>query len=97
MRWIINKTVLTRGVYNSFLLRLIYNKKISTRTVREFLIIHAVYVSTSVGKHYSRVSNKPYTKWYIKRYYKKYMFINGDKVKAQINKRRIDKKNGKQK
>jgi len=88
---IVNKTVLTTGVYNDFLLRFIYNKKISTRTIREFLLINAVYVSTQVGKHYPRKSLRPYSKWYIKGYYTKYICVNGEKVKEQAKIRRYTK------
>ena len=88
---IINKSVLTDGIYNDFLLRIISNKKISMRTIRAFLTINTVYVQTQAGKHNPRRSIKPYTKWYIKRYYKKYMCENKEKVKQQI-KDRINKK-----
>ena len=65
---IINKAVLitTKAVYDDLILRFIYNKKISIKTLRCFIGKAAVYWHTQRGKSYPRISGIPYTKWYVK-------------------------------
>ena len=69
---IINKSVLTNGIYTNLLLNLLYNKHISLRTIRAFMNVNAIYQTTQIGGHYERKSITPYTKWYIKKYFSKY-------------------------
>lgn len=69
---IINKTTLTKGMYDNFILRFIYNKTMSCTSINSFILIYAIYTKTRKGEHYERASNKPFTKWYIKRYFKIY-------------------------
>jgi len=90
---IINKTALTDAVYNDFLLKFIYNKHINRRTVREFLTISAEYTHTQKGEYYERKSRKPYTKWYIKKFYKKYITIDANKERIkELQKKNYNKK-----
>jgi len=69
---IINKAVLINGIYDDLLLKFLYNKHISLRTLRQFMNIYVVYQATRTGCHYERKSITPYTKWYIKKYFEKY-------------------------
>lgn len=70
---IINKAVLTEAVYNNILLRCMYNKKFSRDTLRRLIKNGIQFQRTQVGKSYPRVSSIPYTKWYVKKYYHKYV------------------------
>lgn len=84
-KMIVNKSVLTEGIYNDFIMRLLYNKKISQKTIRKFMVIYAVFTSTHKGKHNPRSSKKPYTKWYIKKYYHKYILEHKTESKKKKN------------
>ena len=54
---IINKAVLTEGVYEEFLLKFVYNQKMSYRSIRAFMNVYVVYQTTQAGHHYEKKIN----------------------------------------
>jgi len=85
---IVNKTELTKGVYNKFLFHFIYRKKFSRGMIRKFLTIYASYILSQKGRQFERISIKPFTKWYVKRYLKNYLEVNKKKkIKEQLSKK----------
>jgi hypothetical protein len=85
---VVNKALLTEGVYNDFLLRLIYNKEFTKEKINSFFTTYANYVSSQAGKHYVRKAIRPTKKWYVKSYQKKFTDI---KEKLQEEKRKKKK------
>ncbi len=91
---IVNKTLLTYAVYNNFLLKFIYNKHCNKKTIRDFLEISAIYTHSQGGsdKSYERKSSRPYTKWYIKKFIKKYMALDENQERVrQLGNERVKK------
>lgn len=91
---IFNNVTLTNGLYNNFIYNF-FNGKLSRRKVRQFTTIHITFVTTNVGKHVPRLSSIPFSKWYIKGFYNK--FIEKKKVsnaekKAEKMAKRMKKK-----
>ena len=70
----INKNFLTRQVFSQFLLKFIYNKELTDSYVITFLTTAINIIQSHIGCSNSRTSKYPYTKWYIKSYYKKYIY-----------------------
>lgn len=60
---VINKNLLTDGIYKFFLLNFLYNRRFSSKTIKQFLLIYIHYTHTQTGKHYERIAIKPYKKW----------------------------------
>jgi hypothetical protein len=77
---IINKCVLTKAVYDDFVMRLFYNTKMGDKSIRSFLDKAIQLERTNVGTSRERVSARPYSKWYIKRYYRKYLIDGNGKL-----------------
>jgi len=69
---IFNNVTLTNGIYNHFIYKF-FNGTLSRRKVRQFTNIHITFVTTNAGKHVPRISSIPFSKWYIKGFYNKYV------------------------
>ena len=70
---IINKAVLTKAIYDDFILRFLYNTKMGEKSIRKFINLAVEYEITHINESNPRVSSIPYTKWYVKKYYHKYV------------------------
>lgn len=81
----INKAVLTKAIYDDLILRFIYCYKLSTKILRNFIQRSAIYCHSQKGKSYARISTIPYTKWYVKKYYHKYILENKKKINKDID------------
>jgi hypothetical protein len=64
---------LTEGFYGDLVYRFFYAHKLSPSTFRKFIAIFGKYITTNKGKQNKRTSKYPYSKWYVKKYYKKYV------------------------
>lgn len=68
---IINKKTLTSGLYREFLYLLIQGK-LNRKRITSFMNSYITIILTNKGKHVPRTCCRPYMKWYIKQYFKKY-------------------------
>lgn len=86
---IINKKLLTEGFYEDFIYRFFYSHKLSSRTFREFIKNYGKYITTNKGEHVVRKSSIPYSKWYIKTHYNKFI----KRKNEEKNKKKLEKLN----
>lgn len=73
----LNKNHLTSEFFLKFLARFIYKKKFSRHFLNTFFKEALIIITTNVGKSNKRNGAFPYTKWYIKSYYSKYVTEEG--------------------
>jgi len=73
--YVVNKKLLAEAVYENFLLNFLYANKFNRRTIRTFMKTAVKYTHSQggTGKQYERKSSKPYSKWYIKKFNRKYI------------------------
>lgn len=64
----INKSVLIGGLYNEFLLKLIYFKGFSKSEVDLFIGCYVTYYKLKPNRHFKRKSLRPFGKWYCKQF-----------------------------
>ncbi len=62
-KYVVNKSLLTNGIYKEFILNFIYNKGFSNKKVKQFFLLFIQFTHTQKGKHYTRVAIRPYKKW----------------------------------
>lgn len=84
----LNKAVLTKSVYDKFIYRFFYNKNMGEKT-RKFIKNSIQYETTHHNVSNPRVSSIPYTKWYIKKYYHKYVLENKKKYHSVMALKKI--------
>ena len=71
----INKNLLTHELYNDFLLKFIYNVKLSERFLIQFFNYAIDIIITHLDVSNERKSMFPHTKFYVKGYRKKYIIV----------------------
>ena len=71
---IVNRNNLINGLYEKLILHIFYNR-ITRKFMNVFTKAYIVVHSSAIGRSFKRTSNTPYTKWYIKRYFNKYLKI----------------------
>lgn len=81
---IINKAVLVKAIYDEFLLRFFYMKNMGDKSIRQFIETAIELETTNKGKSNPRTSSIPYTKWYIKKYYHKYLIDGKRKYHSKM-------------
>lgn len=69
----LNKTSITKDFYDMFIVRFIYGKKLSGRFLNKFFKSAIMVITTNRGDSNIRIGIFPYTKWYVKGYFKKYV------------------------
>lgn len=76
----INNAVVAQGLYDEFLFRFFYGKRFNNAFIIYFMANYMIHISSNKGKnmHNERTCNRPYMKWYVKRYFKKYIKIKED-------------------
>jgi hypothetical protein len=75
--YVINKRVFIDGLFNELLIKIITNK-INKNTLSSTLNIIIKVTHTNKGKSIKITCHRPYMKWYIKKYHKRY-------IKTKIN------------
>lgn len=88
-KMIINKAVLTEAVFSDFILRFMYNKKIGESVIREFINKAVQFQVSHKGESNPRESTIPYSKWYIKKYYHKYVTIGKKKYHSTMKRKQL--------
>ena len=73
----INKSNLIVGIYNDFIIHIFYKKTI-LKYINRFFKIYIVIHNSAKNRSFERTCKTPYHKWYIKRYFKKYLKLNTD-------------------
>lgn len=74
----LNKTRITKEFYESFIIRFVFGDKFSERFLVKFLKTSIIIITTNKGESNIRIGIFPYTKWYIKGYFKKYIIEEKD-------------------
>ena len=70
----INKHVLINSLFDGLLFKIILNK-INKNTIKKILKIIIQLTHTNKGKSVEITCDRPYLKWYIKKYFKRYIKI----------------------
>jgi len=68
----VNRTNLISGLYSKFILGIFY-KKTMLKDIQRFTETWIVIHNSASGRSYPRTCKTPFYKWYIKRYFKKYL------------------------
>lgn len=63
----INNSLLTTGVFNKILYDIL-NSSFTIKKVNAFCIAYIHVIKNELDRHYPRVSNEPFSKWYVKGY-----------------------------
>ena len=74
----LNKTRITKDLFDSFIIRFIYGKNFSNRYLIKFFRDSIIIITTNRGNTNVRVGMFPNTKWYIKSYFKKFIIDEKD-------------------
>ena len=74
----LNKTRITKDLYDSLIVRFIYGEKLSERFLIKFFKTSIIVITTNRGDSNIRIGFFPYTKWYIKGYFKKHIIEEKD-------------------
>jgi hypothetical protein len=80
----INRTLLTKGIFNELLLRLIYNKNITDGFIKNFLNFVS-YNKFIPNKNHERTCKNPNRKWYTKQHLSKQHKKEHEKRAQQLN------------
>jgi hypothetical protein len=67
---IVNKTSLTKGIYEHFLLKIIYENKFSKSYIRSFINIYINLINTTLNVSRPRICKNTNCKWYQKSFQK---------------------------
>ena len=70
----INRSNLMVGIYKELIMNMIY-KRTTRKYIDHFIKSYIVIHNSVKGRSFERTSKTPFTKWYIKRYFKKYAKI----------------------
>ena len=73
---VINKSILSEGLYDEFLFNFFNNSKFTKCFLTNFFKIYVKYIKTSVGTSTQRICNRPNFRWYFKKYFKNVKFVN---------------------
>ena len=74
----LNKTRITKDFYESFIIRFVFGEKFTERFLVKFFKTSIIIITTNKGESNIRIGIFPYTKWYIKGYFKKYIIEEKD-------------------
>jgi len=88
-KMIINKAVLTKAIYEDFIFRFFYNQKIGDKSIRKFIDTAVQYEITHRNESNPRTSSIPYTKWYVKKFYHKYVLEGKKKYHSTMELKKL--------
>lgn len=90
-KYVINRQVLLERLFNNLLFQMITRKGFNKHTIKDLLKESIVLTHTNKGKSVKITCNRPYKKWYIKKYINKYIKIKEDHDTFKIIEEKEDK------
>ena len=67
---IVNKSILTDGLYDKFLYNFFKNTKLTKYFLLNFIKVHMIYINTNRGKSVRHTCKRSNFRWYFKKYFK---------------------------